>query len=132
MDGERYNALMDVVLAASTFQPFNAFTLLQYTGTPPGIPGGVRLATDYLVIIFIKQQPPGQQEPPPQQSSFDDTGVAAVSVKSAAKTSMYFITPPFELRSNLGACTHRAVSGGVKRAVVGSAGARRERCRRFR
>jgi len=37
-----------------------------------------------------------------------------------------------ELRSNLGACTHRAVAGGIKRAAAGSAAAQSEGCRRFR
>jgi hypothetical protein len=49
------------------------------------------------------QQPPGQHEPPPQQlSSFDATGVAAVSVMSAARISKYFINPPVEVLFNLG------------------------------
>jgi hypothetical protein len=54
------------------------------------------------------QQPPGQHEPPPQQLfSLDATGVAAVSVMSAARISKYFISPPVEVLSNLG-CDERA------------------------
>jgi hypothetical protein len=49
-----------------------------------------------LTYSVIGQQPLlGQQDPPPQQSSSPvATGVAAVSVMSAASIRIYFMTPP--------------------------------------